>query len=200
MGMYDDIIVNLNLPLPEEVKNLNFDWHQKSFQTKDLENCLLLYYIKEDGLLYEHVLEQDFIPFTPEENKNRKSTFPLWKEVILKNEYNKKIDFHGTITFYTYEDFDDNYDFWLEFRAFLVYGKVDKIELVSFKKEPSRKLSNQEHFKNLEKKQSTFSYKCKSTLSKILGWRWFWSNSSKFCYKLSTAFTTINNFIIRRLL
>ena len=41
--MFDYIKCKAKLPLNEELNNLPIDWGDVSFQTKDLENCLLEY-------------------------------------------------------------------------------------------------------------------------------------------------------------
>jgi hypothetical protein len=62
MGMFDSIRIKKELPLPEELKPLNIDWTEQEFQTKDLENCLLNYWISENGELFDHVVEREYIP------------------------------------------------------------------------------------------------------------------------------------------
>ena len=71
MGMYDDIVCKYPLPLPEDTKGYVPD----RFQTKDLENLLNLYEIREDGTLWlyecEHVcteVEPDGWPIVEEKN------------------------------------------------------------------------------------------------------------------------------------
>ena len=61
MGMYDEIYVKQDLPLPEEIKNL-FDWKNYRFQTKDLENYLGEYIINEYNELVEVITEREYIP------------------------------------------------------------------------------------------------------------------------------------------
>ncbi len=60
--MFDSIRIKKELPLPEELKPLNIDWTEQEFQTKDLENCLLNYWISENGELFDHVVEREYIP------------------------------------------------------------------------------------------------------------------------------------------
>ena len=61
MGMYDTIKIKTQLPLPEEVKELNIDWEKVEYQTKDLDNCLSEYIISENGKLIEVVVEREYI-------------------------------------------------------------------------------------------------------------------------------------------
>jgi len=88
MGMYDEIIVKKDLPLPEEISKLDIDWKNYIFQTKSLENCLIVYFIDEDGGLNEIEFEREYIDFTEEEKKLRKKKkqfFPIYKDVIEKS-------------------------------------------------------------------------------------------------------------------
>jgi hypothetical protein len=69
MGMFDEIKFEGNLPLPEELKKLNINWKDYTFQTKDLVNCLSNYWISEEGELFERVVEREYVPYTKEERK-----------------------------------------------------------------------------------------------------------------------------------
>lgn len=200
MSMFDEITVEKDLPIPEELKQLNFNWKTHNFQTKDLDNCMLKYVIKEDGRLFEHVIERDYIPWSEEEKKAKKiSSWDLWKDVIEKGERWDEINHHGTIVFYTYENFDDTQDFWLEFKAYFVYGKIDKIELSEFKIEKSLKLHNKEIQEKREQEQLRPWNRFKHYASYI-GWKWFWRKVSKFCYSLHQIFSSVQMFIIRNML
>jgi hypothetical protein len=196
MGMYDDLIIKKEIPLPVELKSLNIDWKNHKFQTKDLDNCLLEYFINEEGFLFEHVVEREYIAYTKEERKSRKiKPWDLWKEVIEKETYDKKIeDYHGKILFYTYDKYDENNDFWLEFNAYFIYGKLDKIELKQFKKEKSRTISNQQ-FINEYKKQQKQPWNLFKKYASYIGWSWFWRKLSNTFYKLSVLSSKIQTFI-----
>ena len=196
--MFDEIIIKKDLPLPEEIKNFPIDWKNYQFQTKDLDNCLLDYWISEDGELFEHVVEREYIPYSEEEKKKNKNRWVIWKDVIDKSSSDVKVDFHGKIRFYAYEDFDDENDFWLEFEAFFVYGKLDKIELKEFRKETSRKITNEETRKFLEKER-THPWNVFKRYAAYIGWRWFWRKVANLFYKLSSVCSKIQMFVIRHL-
>jgi hypothetical protein len=201
MGMFDSIKVKQDLPLPEDLKSLSVDWKDYTFQTKDLDNCLLEYFISEDGFLYEHVIERDYIPYTPEERKSQKiKSWDIWKEVIEKETYHKKIeDYHGKIQFYTYDDYDEENDYWVEFDAYFVYGKLDKIELSKFKKEASRSISNQK-WQEEYKKEQKHPWNVFKRYASYVGWKWFWRKTSSIFYNLSRACTSVQYFIIKKFL
>ena len=200
MSMFDEISIEKELPLPEELKKLNIDWKSHNFQTKDLENCMLKYVIRDDGKLFEHVIEREYIPWSEEEKKAKKiSAWNFWKEVLEKGEHYDELNHHGIITFYTYENFDDMQDFWLEYKAYFVYGKLDKIELSEFKLEQSLKLRNEEIDKKRKQEQSKIWNVFKQYAS-YLGWRWFWRKVSTICYKMHQVCSSMQMFILRNML
>lgn len=197
MGMFDSIHIKRDLPLNEELKQLSIDWDKIEFQTKDLENCLLEYIISEEGLLLEKVIEREYIPYTEEEKKQKgHKPWDIWKDVIKKSEELKAINYHGTIDLYTGVDATEEETFWVEFKAYFVYGNLDKIILSDFSRGPSRHLNmkNWEETKRLEEKK--FWNRTKKFLN-YFGWRKFWRKVSNLCYKISQLFSAIQIFIIR---
>lgn len=102
MGMFDTIICEYPLPI-EKQKDV---W----FQTKDLENCLHTYTIKQDGTLWLKgpTSKQDDDFFGQREE---------FKDFF--------IDFSGTIEFY---GFLDNKDF-ATFEAYFILGHLKDIAL-----------------------------------------------------------------------
>lgn len=197
MGMFDYLKVKKPVPLPEEVKPLNIDWKNIEFQTKDLENCLIEYFIGEDDFLYETQIEHEYVPYTEEEkkDKNHRAWSP-WKNVIEKSRTDVKVDFHGKIGFYTYETLNEEQDFSLDYEAYFIYGKLDKLELKKFEKFPSRKKEQEKFFKELEEKQNTPSRRFKKAMRRV-GWDFFWrkvANLMKFfSKKLNDGFYFIHS-------
>ncbi len=198
--MFDSLHVKKDLPLNEELKALPIKWEELEFQTKDLENCLLHYTISEDGRLLEHIVEQEYIHYTEEEKKSKdRRPWDLYKDIIIKNEYDKEVNHHGVIVFYTSVEITDTEDAWVEFKAFFVYGKLDKIELLQYEKQPSKSIYNKEW----EEKRKLEAKKLWNRTKKALyciGWRWFWNKMSRYCYKLSSLFSKIQTLIIRHLM
>ena len=158
-----------------------------------MDNCLSEYIITEDGELVEEIVEREYIYYTEEEKKQKRSKWDLYKDVIEKNRYTKKVEFHGKIAFYNIFDLSDTEDIWLDFDAYFNYGKLDKIELVKAEKCESRKIRMDEYWEEHKKKTSSLSYK----LKKCLGWFWFWNKMSTLCYKMSSSFNNIQIFINR---
>ena len=198
--MFDDITCKKELPLNEELKTLPIKWEEVGFQTKDLENCLLHYTISEDGRLLEHVVEQEYVHYTEEEKKRKdRKPWDLYKDVTIKKKYDKEVDHHGVVNFYTNVDYTDEEEFWVEFNAYFVYGKLDKIELFKCEKNKSQTV----YHKEWEEKRKIEEQKLWNRTKKILryiGWGWFWNKMSRYCYKLSQVFSGIQTLIIRNLL
>ena len=195
--MFDNIVIKHDLPLPEEIKTLE-DWKSYPFQTKDLDNCMIDYFV-EDGLLYEKIVEREYIEYTEEEkkqNRKKKGWHPIFKDVIEKSSRNEKIDHHGTITFYTYDQYDDLMDYWVEFRAYFSYGKLDKIEFVEFKKDPRRNMEWVEKMKLANK----HPWKVFKKYARYFGWGSFWRFVSRIVSKISSIFNRIHWFIVRHIL
>ena len=193
--MFDEIICKKELPLTEELKNLPIKWNEETFQTKDLDNCLLQYIISEDGELLEEIVEREYIYYTEEEEKQKRNKWDLYKDVVEKNRYTKKIEFHGKLTFYEMVEFSDTEDIWVDFNAYFSYGKLDKLELAKTEKLESRKIRMDKFWEEEKKKTNSFLYK----LKKYLGWFWFWNKVSKICYKISKMFSDIQTFINRNI-
>ena len=195
--MFDSVQVKKELPLSEELKTLQINWKEISFQTKDLENCLLDYHITEDGDLMLENVEYEYVYYTEEEKKHK--DFKPWnlvKETIEKSRSTEKVDYHGKISFYTHEEFSDTEDVWIDFEAYFIYGKLDKIELVKVEKFKSHKIKNEEWFKQMAEEKNKLSYK----LKKRFGWFCFWNNVSKICLSTSHAFQQLNVLIVRHML
>jgi hypothetical protein len=197
MGMFSYIKCKKELPLTDELKNLSVKWDELQYQTKDLDNCLETYIISEDGELLEEVMEYEYTYYT-EEEKKRKDHKPwnIVKDQKVVKQETKKVDFHGKITFYETLDLNDQESIWVDFDAYFVYGKLDKIELAKVEKYENRKVKMDEYWKTYESKQNSFSYK----LRKYSGWFWSWKKVEKFCYSLSRLIDSIRYFIIRNIL
>ena len=150
MGMYDDIVCKYPLPLPEDTKG----YVQDRFQTKDLENLLNLYEIRDDGTLWlyesEHVctdVDVDGWPIVVEKNKR-------WTFVKTTR----------SISMYDYQRSNGNYDYSIEFEVIFIDGVIDEIKLIKFetfdntiRKENDRKFI--EELKLRKKFESTLQYK-----------------------------------------
>lgn len=196
MGMFSYIKCKKELPLTDELKGLSVKWCETQFQTKNLYNCLENFIISEDGELLEEVIEYEYTYYTEEEKKQKdhKPWSIVKDQKIIKQETNK-VDFHGKITFYETFDLNDQESIWVDFDAYFVYGKLDKLELAKVEKYENRKIKMDEYWKTYESKQNSLSYK----LKKYSGWFWAWTKIGRGCYSLSRFFDTIRYFIIRNI-
>ena len=118
------------------------------------------------------------------------------KDVKITNEYDKFVEHHGVINFYTGVDHTDEESFWVEFNAYFIYGKLDKIELAKCEKQKSTKLHNKEWDEKRKLDDKKLFNRAKRTLRK-LGWTFFWRKVSNFFYQLSNFFSKIRMIIIR---
>lgn len=198
--MFDNIQCKYSLPLPEELQSLSTDWSIEIFQTKDLANLLGSYTITEEGLLLEEIVEREYVPYTDTERAEIKpKPWSVWKDVIVKNRYNQKIEHHGEVTFYSSFTYTDAEDCWLEFTAYFIYGKLDKISLVRNEKITSQKLSDERWDAKRKEEESKLWYKFKQRV-KPYGWRLFWSKASKLCGYVARMLNTLEYAIIRHML
>ena len=192
--MFDELTVKKNLPLPKEVESLNINWNELVFQTKDLDNCLSEYIISEDDFLY--IKKKEYIPYTEEELKNKEG-FSFIKEIVDKGL--EKIDHHGIITFYCYEKFDENNDFWLDFDAYFIYGKLDKIEFKEFKKQESSNIQLDKLLEQ-EKKENKKLWNIFKKYARKIGWSFFWNKVLKFLYNMNNCISNFRMFIIKNII
>jgi len=124
MGMYDDIVCKYPLPLPEDTKG----FHPCGFQTKDLENALDCYEIREDGTLWLRECEREYIDGDPK-GKTWSEKIGLVKETKV---WWTHVKLTKTINMYTYQHGEGEYDYWVEFVIEFVEGVINKITLLKF--------------------------------------------------------------------
>lgn len=197
MGMFSYIKCKKELPLTDELKGLSVKWDEVQYQTKDMDNCLETYIISEDGELLEEVIEYEYTYYTEEEKKQKEhKPWNIVKDQKIVKQETKKVEFHGKIIFYETLDLNDQESIWVDFEAYFVYGKLDKLELAKVEKYENRKIKMDEYWKTYESKQNSISYK----LKKYSGWFWLWKKIEKSCYSMSRFFDTIRYFIIRNIL
>jgi hypothetical protein len=200
MGMFDNIQCKYSLPLPEELQSLSTDWSTEMFQTKDLANLLGSYTISEEGFLFEEIVEREYVPYTDAERAEIKpKPWSVWKDVIVKNSYSKKIEHHGEVTFYSSFASTDAEDCWLEFTAYFIYGKLDKISLVRNEKIMSQRLHNEKWNIKRKEEESKLWYRFKQQV-KPYGWRLFWSKVSKLCAYVARMLNKLEYAILRHML
>ena len=137
LGMFDTIICKYPLPrpiIPMELEKLDFN--SLNYQTKCLENCLNYYEIREDGTLWVERTESEHV----EGDKNSKTfsgRFGYFK--TIKSWWEPVSDFTGSVEFYESYGFGGsanpdllNNDYWVEYKALFILGKINTIDLVKF--------------------------------------------------------------------
>lgn len=124
MGMYDDIVCKYPLPLPEDTKG----FHPYGFQTKNLDNALDCYEIREDGTLWLRECEREYTDGNPK-GKTWSEKIGIVKETKV---WWTHVKLTKTINMYTYQHGEGEYDYWVEFVIEFVDGVINKITLLKF--------------------------------------------------------------------
>jgi len=164
--MFDTITCKYPLPRPDNPMELkDFNFNSTSFQTKDLENVLDDYEIREDGSLWIRRTESERV----EGDKKAKSFIDRFGHMKLIKEWWEPTKFTGVIEFYNSIGFDgevdrDSYekDYWVEFIATFVDGQITTVGLLKF-----------EGTNNAERKKRDAEWKEKMRLEKILWDKWY---------------------------
>jgi hypothetical protein len=156
MGMYDDIVCKYPLPLPEDTKG----FHPCGFQTKDLENALDCYEIREDGTLWLRECEREYIDGDPK-GKTWSDKIGLVKETKV---WWTPVKITKSINMYTYQQGEGQYDYWVDFAIVFIDGVLQKIELKKFDvtNNTERKENFRLHIEELKRRkefESTLFYK-----------------------------------------
>jgi len=194
MGMFDNVICKKELPLTEELLKLNIDWTDRDFQTKDLDCSLACYYINENDTLEEEVVERDYVLYTEEERKSENiKPWNIYKNVIEKNRYMKPVSHHGVINFYDSISINTEQDLWIEFKAYFIYGKLDKIELLNSEIKESHSNSYLQWQKKREREEKRPLNRLRNIL-RYVGWRKFWNNIAKSCYSAQQILSKLQTF------
>jgi hypothetical protein len=156
MGMYDDIVCKYHLPLPEDTKG----FHPCGFQTKDLDNALDCYEIREDGTLWLRECEREYTEGNPN-GKTFSEKYGIVKEIKV---WWTHVKLTKSIDIYTYQHGEGAYDYWVVFSIQFVDGVINKINLVKFdaKDNAKRKEDDKQHIEELKQRmkfESTLFYK-----------------------------------------
>lgn len=156
MGMYDDIVCKYHLPLPEDTKG----FHPCGFQTKDLDNALDCYEIREDGTLWLRECEREYTEGNPN-GKTFSEKYGIVKETKV---WWTHVKLTKSIDIYTYQHGEGAYDYWVVFSIQFVDGVINKINLVKFdaKDNAKRKEDDKQHIEELKQRmkfESTLFYK-----------------------------------------
>lgn len=152
----------------------------KSFQTKDLMNCLGIYEIRENGEFFARKTESKWIEGNPEAKS--------WLDKIghlkeIKSWWEKE-SITETITMYDYQVTEGDYDYEIEYEVILVEGFVKNVKLSTFKAflNEERKKNEakwREELTERQKFQATFRYKYIYR---------YYNNIIKFCFRKINKF------------
>ena len=126
MGMFDDLLVEVDLP---------DGYTGKAFQTKDLDCTLSTYKITSDGKLVREVIDYETVP--DDERPPEPPADAHWLDKIRWLHTDKRetgrhwdvIEHHGYIFFYNYEKIDGEM-VWHEYRAKFTDGQLVNIEKI----------------------------------------------------------------------
>lgn len=111
--MFDNVTCKYPLPTAQD----------EAFQTKDLENALDNYEIREDGTLW--IEEYDI---EDRSNPNATGIARIFGMGTRVNERWARSYFSGEVNFYT--NLNENYDKWIEYRAIFKDGVIQSLEII----------------------------------------------------------------------
>jgi len=125
MGMFDYVKCDYPLPDIEVAEKWNIDLKSVSFQTKDMDNCLEEYIIKNDGELY--IVKNEY-KWVDDDNSFLKG----YCEVVSSEEV--KAEYHGMMNFYHYEHDltkdDKHFTLSIDFLAKFVDNKLVDLKVL----------------------------------------------------------------------
>lgn len=125
MGMFDTIICKYPLPLPDNPKGYT---GSAQFQTKDLDQALWVYEIREDGTFWIEKSEYNYLDGDP---KAKSFIDRLPKRETIKT-WHEQIKYDGDIVFYDYKQTDGDYDYSIDYKATFKKGKLKKVKITDF--------------------------------------------------------------------
>jgi hypothetical protein len=126
MGMYDTIICEYPLPMPNDPKGYS---GSKDFQTKDLDSALDLYEIDKNGQLFLQRSEGEWV----EGDKNATTFSGKMGYFKTTKRWKEELALTATINFYDYQHSQNtNYDYFIEYKAVFIDGKISSVEIIDF--------------------------------------------------------------------
>ena len=155
MGMFDYIKCEAKLPLISDLgETSEVNYNELTYQTKDMNDNMDNYTIRKNGTLWIQKYDAEWIPGNPK----AKSVCDRIGHAVIKRKWHERIkDFTGTIDFYQIPGLETlrntwKNDYWIEFRATFVKGKMKSIVLLKFEAIPNdeRKRSEREHLAQIK--------------------------------------------------
>ena len=165
MGLFNSVKVEQKLPLDDTLRALNHNWQSEEYQTKELEDNVMITYIIRDNKLYEEKVEGHWQEVTPDEKKRDSKLGLLWdsKFVRDKTEQVWRENYTGTFTFgcVIYGDTIDATDFYPDWRCVVVNGEVKELTILSeYSKHSSRDRIEQQIIWDKEKETHDKKMRC----------------------------------------
>ena len=126
MGMYDSIICQYPLPMPDDLKGYT---GSHDFQTKDLDLSLSTYTIDENGQLFIDRFEGEW----EQGNENSDSFIGKLGYYKITKKWLEQLNSTITIIFYDYQHSQNtDYDYFIEYEAIFINGKITSVKLITF--------------------------------------------------------------------
>ena len=125
MGMFDDVICEYPLPLPENPRGYKGSKH---FQTKDLENTLSKYEIRENGTLWV----KNYLLKYHDGDPNGKTFAEKAPRSEVIEEWYDRVKYDGDLRIYDYQQTNGGFDYDIEYIITFRRYKVKKVVLSSF--------------------------------------------------------------------
>ena len=144
MGLFNYIKVEQELPLDATLKTLNHNWRDEEYQTKELEESVMITYILRDNKLFELVEKGHWEEVSPEEQNKDNDKFGFIWDKKYKKDSSEEIwreDYTGTFSFgcVVYGNTIDGTDFYPDWRCVVVNGVVKELTIIKdYTKLPSR--------------------------------------------------------------
>jgi hypothetical protein len=197
MGMFDSLIVKKPLPLSKKLRALKgIKWDETIFQTKDFDCTLSTFEITKSGRLRTLKHEYEWVDDDNSFLKGYMKSTKDWWEFV--NDFTGTVDFYeafttdknGNATLDSYNDeVIDGTDWWVEFTATIVKGKVTEIKLLKEEATPARIriIQHKEWEHERKKKEAKLSYRIISFLRK----------SKTYCILIRSLYNGVNKLASR---
>lgn len=151
MGLFDNIVCEYALPMPEELGELTKEQIQKAnYQTKDFDNFLDSYKICSEGFLWRLSVSG----YYEEGNRKAKSIADRLPKFFKTGESWEKYIHTGLVNFYQeFRNREDGLtelknDYWVEYNASFIEGRISSLSVFEFKKEDNtERLAREAEFK-----------------------------------------------------
>jgi hypothetical protein len=208
MGMFDTLIIKKEIPFTTKQKMLfpDVNWKEEGFQTKDLENVMDTYILKEDGKLYHEKVDGELIRKMSEEEEKklkRKGNFCWPYEYKVKS---RKVLFcKKTVTIFACHLLKDTKgnEWWLDLELVIVNGILkNKIKIKELKINRTKKQikDSEERFKKIEEEHNKkFHVKFQKLMNRVTFnyWRRSWRNITRVIEFVKNKLESLRIFIFK---